>query len=386
MKVILICKKRLSLTSEQIIDLIDPAVVADIKSKDPKPLFKAYILAAEGPAYPELVEENGSRRGGVVVWTKEAVKQLASKVISQVTKLFIGHTEFRNYMEAKAGADRVANAYVVGSAIIEQDGKDHNIIVAYFPEQSQQFAKDFDAVSMEVEYEAIEGSTGGRKTSIVESVLNVFGIALLKQGEEPAFDAARSVGVAYAQFYQDDTTNKREDKIERKNMDLATVHFNDLRDELLRRNARAWQLWTPEQIVKDDKGVSALFEAAKKEAAEQARAEMQEKLNGMESKLKELEPLQHKIRKYESAPVLRKKAQEKNLPKPVLDAIERKIERFEPGEDIDKSADAFIQQELEEYQHYAKSLGIDKQQDQPPLGGADESEPDDGSILGVDDA
>lgn len=419
MKIILQCKKAIpfTLSEQEIRSMVDPQVMEAIKAREAKPLLKAYVLAAEGNAYPEVITESGERKGGVVVWTKNAIKDVAKAVKIGITKLFINHTEYRNaaehsdklaYEQAKGGANRQANAYVAASEIREYGGKTYNIIVAYFPESSRNQADDLDAVSMEVEYEAKEGAQG---STIVEKVLNVFGIALLGRDKRPAFDEAVSVGVAHAQlayYFQDDQTNARavrqpeETPPERKKMSLEDASFEDLRRELVdRRKAEFWQLYDIDKLkgkpitLKDgsvqyiggDKKFQEEYLTMRENIRKEIDQEYQQEREALQAKIKELEPLATEIKTYKAIPILEQKIEELKLSPAVAAAVKRNQSKFVPGEDLDKDAEQFIAKIKEDVDFYAKQFGA-KIEEGPELGGAPdkaEAPKEEKGILGVDD-
>lgn len=414
MKITLHCKKAVpfQLSQQEIIDMVDPAIMAEIKKREAQPLLKAYILASEGNAYPEVINEKGQRYGGVIVWTKNAIKQVSEAVKAGITKLFINHTEWRNhgehggelaYQEARSGQNRVANAYVAASNLKDYNGKLYNVIVAYFPEVSRAQAPDLEAVSMEVEYEAIEGKNS---STIVDKVLNVFGIALLPRGSEPAFDEARSVGVAMAHYFQDDTTNVQPERPaaepERKEkMDLRDASFDDLKQELIgRRDAQFWQLFDIDKLkgrphkLKDgtiqyiggDRKFQETVLEMEKANREELEQEYKAKIDEMSARIKELEPLATEIKTYKAIPTLEKKLADMKVSPLVAAAVKRKQAQFRPGDDVEADAEKFISEVKEEADFYAKQTGQPVDEG-PALGGADQAAPaEEKGVLGVDDA
>lgn len=418
MKLILNCKKSVpfSLSQNEIIGMIDPAHLEAIKKNDASPLFKAYILAAEGNAYPEVIKETGERSGGVVVWTKNAIKQVAQAVKAGLTKLFVNHTEWRNhgehgglqaYQEARSGANRPAEAYVAASSTREHNGKLYNVIVSYFPPETRQQAQNLNAVSMEVEYEAMQGQN---QSTIVDKVLNVFGIALLGPGQDPAFEAATSVGVAHAHkfvghYFQDDQTNQRAESPQQpernQKMSLKEASFEELKTELLSRNAQAWQLVDFDKLrgrpvkLRDGSiqwiGGDVKFQEMLAGLKEEIRAEIEDKAaedkKQLQDRIKQLEPLEKEIKTFKAIPVLDKKLEAMKVSPTVKAAVKRAQESFVPGENIEEDAEAFITKVKEEAEFYAKQYGATPADEGPALGGADSAEgpKEEKGILGVDD-
>jgi len=143
MKLILKCRKALSLTPDEIISLVDASTMERIKRENESPILKAYVLASEGMAYPELTDESGKSRPGATLWSKSAIKQVAHAVMNGVTKLFSGHTNSNDYESAKGGQFREGDAKVVASTVMNENNTDYNVIVAHFDNQAA--ADKYDA-------------------------------------------------------------------------------------------------------------------------------------------------------------------------------------------------------------------------------------------------
>jgi hypothetical protein len=398
MKLILKCKKALSLSPDEIIGLVNSDTLSSIKKSDPNPILKAYVLASEGVAYPEIVDESGNTKSGVTMWTKDAIKQVAHAVMSGVTKLFAGHTQSNDYESAKGGQFRDGDAQVVASAVMNDNSTDYNVIVAHFNDKES--ADKYDAVSMEVEYESTEGGSKRKPMSIIQKVIDVFGIALLGHGVEPAFSSARSLGIAHAHYVQDDRNvriakNESNEGIQK--MDLSTIDFDELKYEFVtRRKARVWQLFTPEEVfgtptkTKDgsieyiggDREIEKFISDRVDENTQSVSQEWTDKIEASTARIKELEPLEGQVKKYQSIPALQKKIAEAKLPPVVVEAINAKLDSFNPGDDIEASADEFIAAEKAHYDRYAPR-GSDEGLS---LGGSDQNRPDEKGTMGVDDA
>lgn len=342
MKLILHCKQTLSLSREDILSICDPETLAEIKKHDPQPLIKAYVLASEGDTTPTIIGPDGVR-GGIVRWTSAAIYQLAEKV-KQGVKLFAGHTSAETMDQAAAGADRPGIAEVVGSAVIKA-GKTYNVVAAWFRPEFRSAADSYDSVSVEVEYEHEETREGASRVSLVDRVLNVFGIALLRHDQVPAFKDARAIGVAYAEQY---------DNPERKKMSLKEASWDELKAELKSRNMHIWQIASPEDLLgikKKQRDGSSIYVGGDKEfqkwaielennIREEVEAEYKPIIEDLKTKAQLADQYEKDLKKYQSVPILQKKMA--SLPAGLQVMLNKRIDRFSPGEDPEKAADEFI--------------------------------------------
>lgn len=344
MKVVLHCRESLTLTSDQIIEMVGQHRLAVLKAQDPSPLLKAYVLAAEGEAYPTVIDETGPHPG-IVRWSANAVRQLAKIAAQKAVRLFVGHTDGVETPDAASIAEnRPGIATVVASALFHKHNRAYNVIIAHFAPEHRAQADSLDSVSMEVEYESIQTRDNGKPVSIVDRVLDLFGVALLRHGEEPAFEAARSIGVAYAQYTP-----------ERSEMDISQITFQELAAELKRRHVQVWQLFQPDdlmgkkvplkdgshQYIGGDKEFQRWAVEMRGEIEAEVRAEYAPKLKELEELGKAAASSKAELAKLQAVPVLHKKLAEKNDPR-LTALVNANMGKFAPGEDVEKAADEFV--------------------------------------------
>jgi len=117
--------KLLHMAESEIKAMIPPYYFADIKRRDPKPLFKAFVVGQEGQAESTWVGV------GTIVknWFKDAIGKLSRRIHTGL-KLFHDHAETNEADENRAPIGEVA-----GSRAKIIDGKFSAVIAAYiFPE------------------------------------------------------------------------------------------------------------------------------------------------------------------------------------------------------------------------------------------------------------
>lgn len=317
-----------TLTNDEIIDIVDPFILDKIKMKDEAPEFRAYIIAESGTISPVTV----GRSSESVTWTDRAVRQLSSVVARERPKLFAGHTKAINEDQARQALSRSGFAEAVGTRVIRRDDKAQAVIAAYWhPEHREE---DFGSVSIEVEYELKQEKIGDKIVNVVDRILNVFGIALLDDNTKPAFANARKVGIAYAQ----------ESK-------LGDVSFQELVNEIKKRNFHLWQITTPEAVVgreiKDDAG-NVRFEGGDREFSDwilKRENRIREEL--VTAKNNEIKALQGKINEFEESAKLSKANEVLGnrltaLPSPLSEIIKQNSTTLNVTDDIDRSVDDFI--------------------------------------------
>lgn len=345
-RIILHCRQTLSLTRDDIIAMCDRDRLAEIKRLDSEPMIRAYVIAADGDTTPSVITDRG-RSGGVIRWTADAIIQLVES-IKVGTKLFGGHTDAQTIAESTRAADRPGLAEVLGASVIRSGGRTYAVIVAYWPPQHRAQADDYPHVSIEVTVQS-EDAQSSKRVSIVRRIIDVLGIALLRRDQRPAFAEARQIGVVYAEEYEYQQQPERKTR-----MNLKDVSFEELVRELRSRNMHIWQITTPEELLgrkmvrRDGStvyvGGDKEFQAWAIELENRIREELTEqykpKIEELQNKAAEAEKLQRELVKYRAFPVLQQKIA--SLPAGLQALINKRIDRFVPGDDPEKSADEFI--------------------------------------------
>ena len=169
----------LHMAESEIKKIIPPYVMDDIKQKDPKPLFRAYVVGQEGQA-----EANWVGVGKLVkTW-------FASAIGSIVKKLWPGLKIFHNHSETNEHEGRTQIGEVAGSKATMIDDKTSAIAVAYiYPEYRE---LPLDVASIEVEVNIDPTIPDGVHA---DDVADVTGIALgNSKVNRPGFPGATLLG------------------------------------------------------------------------------------------------------------------------------------------------------------------------------------------------
>jgi|GEM_PF-5239442 len=130
----------LFMAESEIKAMIPPYYFADIKRRDPKPLFKAYVVGQEGQAEASWVGV-----GKVVKnWFKDAIGKLVRKIYAGL-KLFHNHEETNEPDETRTEIGEVA-----GSRAKMIDGKFSAVIAAYIYPEYKDLPLDIASIEADI--------------------------------------------------------------------------------------------------------------------------------------------------------------------------------------------------------------------------------------------
>jgi len=170
----------LHMAESEIKKIIPPYVMDDIKQKDPKPLFRAYVVGQEGQA-----EANWVGIGKLVkTW-------FASAIGSIVKKLWPGLEIFHNHGETNEHEGRTQIGEVAGSKASIIDDKTSAVAVAYIYPEYRELPLDVASIEVEVNLDESMANEGVHADDVAE----VTGIALgNSKVNRPGFPGATLLG------------------------------------------------------------------------------------------------------------------------------------------------------------------------------------------------
>ncbi len=173
--------KLLHMGESEIKAMIPPYHFEDIKRRDTKPLFKAFVVGQEGQA-----EANWVGVGKVVkTWFKDAIGKLSRRIWPGL-KLFHNHAETNDPNESRPEIGEVA-----GSRTKMIDGKFSAVIAAYIYPEYAKMHLDIASIEADVHMNNI----GGDDEVDAVDVEDVSGIALgSSKVERPGFPGATLLG------------------------------------------------------------------------------------------------------------------------------------------------------------------------------------------------
>jgi hypothetical protein len=171
-----------SLSSSEIMALIDSDTISRIKAVDPHPFFQAYSICHEGTSQPSILGDTARP----IHWTRAAVQSIKNIILKGV-KFFKGHN-------ADNSTDkRESLGEIVASTEREIGGKLHHIAVGYFPNKEK--VSDSDICSQEANWNLFE-QAGHWFAGTIDKLT---GIALSNSKvDKPAFADAKRLGMVQA--------------------------------------------------------------------------------------------------------------------------------------------------------------------------------------------
>lgn len=189
-----ISAKLLHMADSEIKAMIPPYHFEGIKRRDPKPLFKAFVVGQEGQA-----EANWVGVGKVVkTWFKDAIGKLSRRIWPGM-KLFHNHAETNEPDETRPEIGEVA-----GSRTKMIDGKFSAVIAAYIFPEYKQLPLDIASIEADVRVD----NTGDDEVHAPD-VEDVSGIALgSSKVEKPGFKGATLLGTLQAFATKPQSTGK----------------------------------------------------------------------------------------------------------------------------------------------------------------------------------
>jgi len=167
------------MAASEILEMVGAETLRDIKSEDPNPLIKAFVVGHEGDSRGNIVGI-----GNVVKrWLKEMIHSLG-KSIHKGIQLFSGHSD------ASDNVGRTAIGEVVGSKVTEIEGRESIVVACHIKPDYRHLP--LDVASVETSAGFIQREDG---TIEVVMVGDVTGIALgNSRVDTPGFPGATLLG------------------------------------------------------------------------------------------------------------------------------------------------------------------------------------------------
>lgn len=219
-----------------IIGMLSPEILKEIKQKDEHPFFQVYSVCHEGVSTPKLLNEQNARP---IRWLRNAVQSIKNIVLKGV-KLFKGHNK------DNSTNDREPLGEVIQSFEKEIDGKLHHIAITYHPKEKIEEVKKYDVCSQEGIWNFID-SAG---ELLADSVEKITGIALANSKEQtPAFAEAKRIG--FVQCFESDDLNKKGDNKMSDQIIKKEITFTDVKEFIESRGIIPSRLYMLEDIKQD---------------------------------------------------------------------------------------------------------------------------------------
>ncbi len=331
-----------------ILDMISPANLIRIKATDSDPLIRVYAVGHEGESKGRVIGV-----GEVVKkWTRQVIEKLGTMIENGVG-LYRGHEQTND------AEGRRLLGQVVGSKVVEEDGKSKALIAAWFPQDKKEEVADLDLCSLETE---IDFKINGNEVEIVD-VLPVSGIALGSSSEGMVPGFPESGLVASLQMFH--TAEIQEEKMDREAIKKAIIDLGLTPSDLFAKS----------DILAVD--YVASLKAEHDAEGYQARKKAEDKLGERDVQIKalndEIEGLKKDVVpkadhdkivlenvKFKSRPTITKIAEELKLSEKEKAFLDSRVDSFDPAtsdeEEIKTKAKEFVEAQKAEFAKVASII------------------------------
>jgi hypothetical protein len=352
------------MAESEILNMISAEKLAEIKLKDPKPLFKAFVIGHEGEAKANMVGV------GTVVktWFKSTIEKLHDKIK-------IGLNLFNGHSDDNQTDGRISIGEIVGKTTKEIGDKFSSIIATWIKPSYKNLPLDVASIEADVAFE--QDSNNGL---YVADVGEVSGVALGNSAiDKPGFPGATLLGSIQA-FAK---TKNIGDKI-------TMLTPEEIKQAILEAKLRPSDLFTQDGLIADplimehvrekianpdgflSRRISKDLVESEKRAAELERInkELEGKLTKQGESIKTLrsENATSKIGPlFETEKTKRKLEDEK-----AIKYIQARLPRFEVKnpEELEKEFSDYLDVEVDEYKKIAKDVfGVDDKPEEKKGGG-----------------
>lgn len=352
-----ILAKLQSMASSEIMNIIPHDIYMEIKQKDPKPLFRAYVIGHEGEAQGKIVG-SGSK---ILTWFSTAINKLIKK-LQYGTKILYGHGA-DNSLEGRNPIGEL-----VGKTVRTIKDRMNAIAITYIYPEFRNLPLDVASIEADI--------TLNQDGSVHDvDVGDITGIALGNSAiDRPGFPGATLLSELQA-FAEIETTQFIEGG------KMPTLQ--EVRDFVSKEGTSPSDIFGREKLT-DDPIVKGYVEEERKiaqsgeyahrkrtdEAFDKARKEWEEKENGYKV---EIQKTKIETSKVKAGELFVSKMKERKLDDKQMKFIEKKKASFTPSdpEKIDKEVDKFMDTTLEEYKETAEIFG-QKVETQPEKKGGGE--------------
>lgn len=342
----------LHMASNEIMEMIPPYMLEDIKRRDPKPLFKAFVVGQEGKAEVEWVGMGKL----VKTWFADAIGKISRLI-------FPGMRLFHNHPEPLEDEDkRPAIGEVAGSRAKEIDGKFSAVIATYiYPEYKN---LTLNIASIEADLNVDSGDINGAVHD--KNVDSVKAVALGdNRVNKPGFPGASLLG-AYQMF-----ASKHSPKINM-NEGGEMTSLSEVKDFIKTEKYDPSDVFAKDILLADPVIVKALEGAGGDEHQARKRNLREfedEKKTWEESDKKkddEIAELKSEGAKTKASDLFDSKLKDRKLTERQVEFIEARKDDFkvkEP-EKVAEETDAFLDKTLVQYKADAKLFGVEEKEEE----------------------
>lgn len=217
----------LAMADSEVLGLISPRTIKDIKREDPNPVFKVFRVGQEGEARPNIVGVGAT----VQRWFQSAIEKLTEK-------LGLGIPVYHNHAPTNTGENRKAIGEIVGKALKNIEGSLSSVAVAYIYPQFRDLPLDVASIEAGV---MIPQDSRNFEVNDVD-ISEVTGIALGNSAiNKPAFPGATLLAQLQAFAGNSNQSDKGSGK----------MTLEELRKAIQEANVTPSQLFEAEDLTND---------------------------------------------------------------------------------------------------------------------------------------
>lgn len=338
--------------------MVSPDTMARIKTVDPHPEFRAYVIGHEGSARGKLA---GSLKNITIQYFKDAVRKLHNAV-GLGTKVFSGHRVDNSH------EGRTDIGEVVGKTLDEVNGLLSSVVAVYVKPSFRKAKKDVASIEADCVYRLDQAGN-----AVLDQVTKLTGLALGDSAvETPGFPGATLVGALQAFADTDPGKGDGTMTVEeiKKALQAGEVKISQLLGLVKKEDLEADE--RVQDLVKD--GNQTQYERARKmtEQRDKARddlANSQKRVEELETQVKRFETGTHVPNLFDKLATDRKMTDQQKA------FISRRLGNFKSEATDEKTLttelNQYLDQELEEYKETAKLLGVKEEGGQQGDGGQD---------------
>jgi len=338
----------LHMAESEILEMIPPYIYEDIKRRDKKPLFKAFVVGQEGKS-----EANWVGVGKIVkTWFADAIGKLSRKIFPRMPL-------FHNHDETNSQENRTPIGEVAGSRTKTIKGLFSAIIAAYIYPEYRKLPLNIASVEADLNIDSndIEGDVRA------PNVADVDAIAL---GDErvgrPGFPGATLISELqmFANKFEHNTPKGGDMEITKSEV-LEFIRSEKLAPSDLYSNSELTaDVFVANYVKEEGKRASVSEFARRKEAEEKLEALKKEHDENVKTIKDENAKLKSENAASKSGDIFTKKYKDRKLTPQQVKFIESKRKKFTPEnpDEIDKEIDAFLDDKVTEFKEIAETFGI----------------------------
>lgn len=364
------------MASSEIMGMIPKDALADIKMRDSKPLFKAFVIGHEGEARGNLIGV-----GNVVKkWFGAAVEKLHAKIQAGLL-LFHGHAATNDTF------GRIPVGEVVGKRLLNIRNRLSSVVACWIYPHYRHLP--LDVASIEADIDLKEDK---RKGLYVDDVKKITGIALgNSEIETPGFPGATLLGQLQAFAKNNRFTGGNE-----------TMTLEEIKQAIQEGKFRPSDLYDSEALltdpiiserVKEKVSNARGYDIRKFEDLTKERTTLEKRVEEKDAEIKkrdgEITALKVETAKGRVGAIFTKQKEERKLDERQVKFIEPRLEKFVPEkpEDLEKEFNKYLDALVDDYKKNAEIFGVaieDKTKDEKSKGksGGTGAEPDDKTKTG----